>query len=114
MIALSKPTKQHITREILFDELENCPSSDCLEIRTIKTFDFQTFDKILREKKRQDFQTETAFQDYKKEILFSTQNGTCDLPLIKVKSNKKWNIIDGRMRLLAYKVLGINPVVEFV
>lgn len=101
------------TREISFDELDNCMTVDCLDIKKVNIFDFHSFDKILREKKRRMFKTEEDFQSYKKEILFTTKAGTCDLPIICVHSENIWNIIDGKIRLLAYKVLGINPVVEF-
>lgn len=112
VVDTKKPAQIHIKREISFEELHNCISLDCLEIDAMKTFDFLSFDRILRERKRDQFKTEQEFQDYKKEILNSTKNGTCDLPRISVKG-KRWNILDGKIRLLAFKVLGINPVVEF-
>ncbi len=108
------PKMTTVKREICFDELENCKSSDCLQINSIKTFDFHSFDKLLREAKRKQFKTEEEFQIYKKEILNSTSDGTCDLPQISIHGNNDWIILDGKIRLLAYKVLGINPVVEFL
>lgn len=98
--------------EIVFEDLANCRNIDYSMLKSIKTFDFHTFDRILRESKRSQFKTEQDFQKYKREILNSTQDGTCELPKIMVNKENKWNILDGKIRLFAYRVLGINPVVE--
>ena len=89
-------------------KIENLKEYDELE-----SFDFGKFDKIVRKFKREYFNTEEEFKNYKKWLLEIVTTGEAEHPLVTA-SKGKFNIISGRMRMLAMKVLGISPLFRVV
>lgn len=78
----------------------------------LKPFDFYQFEKILKQIKQ--FKTTKDFEDYRKNILNCVKYGSCEP--IKLTKNHfgDFKIIDGKVRLLAHKLLGIEPIFEII
>ena len=89
-------------------KIENLKEYDELE-----SFDFGKFDKIVRKFKREYFNTEEEFKDYKRWLLQIVSKGIAEHPLLTV-SKGSYSIISGRMRMLAMKVLGISPLFRVI
>ena len=109
-----KEINRHLKiKEITFEELESKLYHQMQDLKFINAFDFPSFDKVVRKWKRHLFSNEESFNLYKKDILSSTRNGSCDLPTFQI-TDEYWDLVEGRIRIFAYKVLGITPVVQMV
>jgi hypothetical protein len=64
--------------------------------------------------KAKQFKTAEEFENYRKIILNCVKNGDCEP--IKLYKNHfgELKIIDGKVRLLAHKLLGIEPIIEII
>lgn len=80
----------------------------------LNPFDFYKFEKILKKLKSKQFKTMQEFENYRKNILNCVKNGDCEP--IKLSKNYfgEMKIIDGKARLLAHKLLGIDPIIEII
>jgi hypothetical protein len=80
----------------------------------LSPFDFYKFEKILKKLKQKQFKTTEDFENYRKIIINCVKNGDCEP--IKLSKNHfgELKIIDGKVRLLAHKLLGIDPIIEII
>jgi len=83
------------------------------EYDELSAFDFGKFDTFVRKFKREYFNTEEEFKDYKRWLLQIVSKGIAEHPLLTV-SKGSYSIISGRMRMLAMKVLGISPLFRVI
>ena len=96
-----------------FSENELKRQLDNSDYKNLKTFDFFEYDRLLRKRKRSSFESETAYQEYKKSMLDGVSKGKYNLPILQ-KYKNILSIKDGYVRLLTCKLLGIDPVIEIV
>ena len=80
----------------------------------LSPFDFYKFEKILKKLKLKQFKSLQEFENYRKNVLNCVKNGDCEP--IKLSKNHfgELKIIDGKIRLLAHKLLGIEPIFEII
>lgn len=79
---------------------------------SLKPFDFEHYDELLKKIKGSFFRTKEDFTNYKKNMLKGVSTGQYDKPKIQINAKGMAICIDGLVRLLTMKVLGIDPVVE--
>ena len=72
----------------------------------LNVFDFNEFDKLLRDRKRKEFDNETEFLTYKREMIEGVKAGLYDKPQININKDGVAKCVDGFCRLLTMKVLG--------
>lgn len=82
------------------------------DINSLNPFDFITFEKLLRKLKGSYFRSQASFDTYKKMIIACVKDGDCEPIRIRVNGLGEYIIIDGKARLLAHKLLGIDPVIH--
>lgn len=96
--------------EITEKQLENILINP--DYKSLKAFDFTTYNELVRERKRHFYATEEDFQAYKKDMMKGVSSGYYDKPVINIDDSGKAECIDGEIRLLTAKVLGIDPVID--
>jgi hypothetical protein len=84
------------------------------DYNALKPFDFTQFEKTLKRLKQKQFKNTEDFEKYRKMILNCVKDGDCEP--IKLSKNHfgELKIIDGKVRLLAHKLLGIEPIFEII
>lgn len=108
-VSLTK--SQEISEDFLDKNLLNSNFSDLLHL------DFQHFDFLLRNRRKEELNGEWTDQDfirYKKNILRGVTTGEFLSPIILNDLVGKYFLFSGEARMLAYKVLGIHPVVKVI
>lgn len=101
---------KELSESFLDKNLENS------QYRALSFLDFQKFDKLLRQRRLSDMisWTEQKFIEYKKAILAGVTNGTLPPPIILHDLSGKYILFSGEARMLAFKVLGIRPLVKII
>jgi hypothetical protein len=98
------------TAEITENQLKHILNND--NYKKLKSFDFLEYDEILRKLKRHLFDCEKDFKNYKKGMIEGIYSGTYDKPEININDVGEWECVDGEIRLLTLKLLGIDPVID--
>jgi hypothetical protein len=80
--------------------------------KELKMFDFHYYDELLKKLKGHIFEKEEDFKKYKMSMINGVKLGVYDKPKLKIKKDGSVVCVDGLVRLLTSKVLGIDPVVE--
>lgn len=84
------------------------------EVKSLKQFDFIQFEKILKKLKGKELIDNESFNNYKKHIINCVLNGDCEPIKMTVNGLGEYKIIDGKVRLLAHKLLGVMPIIETI
>lgn len=101
---------QEFSEAFLDKNLENS------QYASLSFLDFFKFDKLLRQRRTNELKewSQFDFTEYKKQILAGVTTGSLPPPIILHDITGKYVLFSGEARLLAFKVLGIRPVVKIV
>lgn len=82
--------------------------------KKLQSFDFPHYEQLLRLLSGHKFEIEKEFIEYKKKMLHGITKGNYPPPILQEIINGNFVCLDGRVRLLTFKVLGIDPYVEVI